>query len=93
MSSEKKEPSLSKTKTKERLCPRCKLPMNKDDVLNALSHDGKTVICSTCGQIESLEKLDPMRAHYLKVGQRRAQAGMYGLDKDGNPNLPKVKIK
>jgi len=47
------------------------------------------MICSTCGQIESLETLDPMRAHYLKVGLRRAQAAMYGLDENGNPKLPK----
>lgn len=63
--------------------------MEEDDALNALSHDGKTVICSLCGQIESLEKFDPVRAHYLRVGQRRTQAALYGLDEKGNPKLPK----
>ena len=72
-----------------KLCPRCKLEMNEDNALNALSHNGRTVICSTCGQIESLEKFDPARAYGLKFGQRQMQAAKYGLDKDGNPKLPK----
>jgi len=76
---------MSETK----LCPRCYLPMPSDDAFNALSHNGKTVICSMCGQIESLEKFDPLRAYYLKIGQKRAQAALYGLDKNRNPKLPK----
>jgi hypothetical protein len=73
-----------------KICPRCKLPELQDnDALNALSHDGKTYVCSTCGQIESLEKFDPARAYGLKLGQRRAQAALYGLDKKHNPKLPK----
>ena len=72
-----------------KLCPRCKLPMEDDDVLNALSHDGKTVICSMCGQIESYKTLCPMRAEGLLIAQKRVQAAYYGLDKKGNPKLPK----
>jgi len=72
-----------------KLCPRCKLEMEDDDALNAISHDGKTVICSICGQIESLEAFDPARAYGLKMAQRQAQAAKYGLDKDRNPKLPK----
>ena len=78
-------------KETSKLCPRCYLPMPSEDVLNCLSHDGKTVICSTCGQIESLEKLYPARAEGLRIGQIRAQAAIYGLDKNGNPKLPKKK--
>jgi len=74
-----------------RLCPRCKLPMPNSDVLNAISHDGKTIICTTCGQIESLEKFAPERAEGLRIAQKRAQAAMYGLDKDGEPKLPITK--
>ena len=71
-------------------CPRCKIvDINDDDALNALSHDGKTYVCSTCGQIESLERLDPVRAEGLKVGLRRAQAAVFGLDKNNNPKIPK----
>jgi len=73
----------------ERLCPRCFLPMPDDDVLCAQSHDGKMVICSICGQIESFEKFDFARAEGLKMGQRHAQAARYGLDEHGNPKLPK----
>ena len=70
-------------------CPRCHLPeMNEDDTLNALSHDGKTYICTTCGQIESLERFSPDRAEGLRIGQRRTQAALYGLDEKGNPKLP-----
>lgn len=66
--------------------------MPKDEVLNALSHDGKTVICSTCGRIESLERMGAMgQAEGLKIGQRRTQAAIYGLDKDGKPKLPSLK--
>jgi len=66
--------------------------MNIDDALNALSHDGKTIICTTCGQIESLEKLGAhAQAYGLKINQRRIQAAIYGLDKNGNPKLPKLK--
>jgi hypothetical protein len=73
-----------------KLCPRCKLATLEDnDALNAVSHDGKTIVCATCGLIESLEKFDPARAEGLKLGQRRAQAAMYGLDKKRNPKLPK----
>jgi hypothetical protein len=64
--------------------------MNDDDVLNALSHDGKTVICTTCGQIESYEAMGLFDMVYgLKTGQRRSQAALYGLDEKGNPKLPK----
>lgn len=71
-------------------CPKCKIgDMNDDDALNALSHDGTTYVCSTCGQIESLERLDPLRAEGLKIGLRRAQAAIFGLDKNNNPKLPK----
>ncbi len=72
-----------------KLCPRCKLPMEEDDVLNALSHDGKTMICSMCGQIESLQTLDSGRAEGLLIAQKRVQAAYYGLDKNRNPKLPK----
>ena len=73
-------------------CPRCHLPaMEDDDALNARSHDGTMYICSQCGKIESLKTLDPMRAHYLEIGQRRAQAALYGLDEKGNPKIPKEK--
>lgn len=74
---------------KERLCPRCFLPMPDEDVLCSLSHDGKTVICSTCGQIESFEQVDYAKAEGLRMGQRHAQAALYGLDKNRNPKLPK----
>ena len=83
-----KEP-LPKEVSSRKLCPKCKLPMEQDDVLNALSHNGKTVICSICGQIESFEKFDSARAEGLKIGQRRAQAAIYGLDQNGNPKVPK----
>jgi hypothetical protein len=77
-----------------KICPRCFLPTLADnEVLNSLSHDGKTYVCSQCGQIESLERLDPMRAQFLKLGQKRAQAGLYGLDKNRNPKLPSVNQK
>lgn len=73
-----------------KLCPRCKLPtLEEEEVLNCLSHDGKTYICRMCGQIESFEKLCPSRAYGLKIGQRRAQAALYGLDENRNPKLPK----
>lgn len=71
-----------------KLCPRCRLEMKDDPVLNAVSHDGKTEICSLCGLIESLEKLAPDRAYGLKVGQKRMQAAIYGLDEKGEPKLP-----
>jgi len=78
----------------QKICPKCYLPsLNDDNVFNALSHDGKTYICSDCGQIQSLEKLDPMRAEGLKLGQRQAQVALYGLDKDHNPNLPPNETK
>ena len=71
-------------------CPRCKMDtMEDDDVLNALSHDGKTYICSTCGRIESLERFRPDLAEGLKIAQRRAQAAIFGIDEKGNPKLPK----
>ena len=82
----------SKIEEKEdskRLCPRCFLPMPDPDVLCARSHDGKTVICSMCGEIESFEKFDFARAEGLKIAQRRAQAALYGLDEHGDPKLPK----
>ena len=72
-----------------KLCPRCKLEMPDIPSLCALSHDGKTVICTLCGQIESMEQFDPSRAYGMKVGLRRMQAAKYGLDKNGNPKLPK----
>ena len=75
---------------KMKLCPRCKLPkLHEDDALDARSHDGKTVICTLCGQIESYEKFAPHLAQGLKVGQRREQAARYGLDEHGNPKLPR----
>ena len=72
-------------------CPRCHLPeLEDEEVLNALSHDGKTYICSTCGKIESLEKLGQEGIAYgLRLGQRRAQAALYGLDENREPKLPK----
>ena len=71
-------------------CPRCKLLTLQDNsVLNALSHDGKTQICNVCAQIESFEKTAPHLAEELKVGLRRIQAAVFGLDKNGNPKLPK----
>jgi len=74
-----------------KLCPRCKLPMNNDNALNALSHDGAIYICSLCGEIESWEKFDPSRAYGLRVAQLRAQAATYGINpKTGNPNLPSI---
>jgi hypothetical protein len=63
--------------------------MNDDDALNALSHDGKTAICSTCGQIESYEKFAPDLAEGLRIGQKRSQAAIYGLNSKGEPNLQK----
>jgi hypothetical protein len=73
-------------------CPRCFLPQLQDEeVLNSLAHDGSGYICIQCGQIESLTTLDPFRAHYLKVGLKRAQAGLYGLNEFGDPNLPRCK--
>lgn len=66
--------------------------MNKNPALNAISHDGKTKICSICGQIESLEKMGAIgQAEGLRIGQRRSQAALYGLDEKGNPKLPKEK--
>ena len=74
-----------------KLCPRCKLPtLYDEEVMNCLSHDGKTYICQMCGKIESLRRISPSSAYGLKLSQRQAQAAMYGLDKDRNPNLPKV---
>jgi len=71
-------------------CPRCKLFTLQDNpALNALSLDGKTQICNTCAQIETLEKTAPCIAEGLKIGLRRTQAAVFGLDKDGNPKLPK----
>ena len=71
-------------------CPRCKLmTLNDNPALNAVSLDGKTQICTTCGQIESLEKFAPDRAEGLKIGLRRTQAAVFGIDKNGNPKLPK----
>lgn len=88
--SETDEAYLNCKKPSSRLCPWCKLPALEDDpALNAVSHDGKTEICSMCGQIESLERFDPMRAEGLRLGQRRAQAALYGLDKNRNPKLPR----
>jgi len=78
-----------KPQMSERLCPRCFLPMPSSDVLCARSHNGKTIICSTCGQIESLEKLAPGHAEGLIIAQRRAQAARYGLNKNRDPKLPK----
>jgi len=63
--------------------------MEDEDALNALSHDGKTVICPTCGQIESYEKFAPDLAEGLKIGQKRLQAALYGLDEKRQPKLPK----
>ena len=75
---------------KKKICPQCHLPeLAEDPAQNALSHDGKTMICSTCGLIESLDKFAPDRAYGLRVGQRRTQAALYGLDEMGNPKLPK----
>jgi len=84
-----KEPRFKVGEQVKGLCPKCKLPMNKDDALNALSHDGKTVICSMCGQIEGLEKIDPLHVEGLKTVQRQLQAIRYGCDKNGQPKLPK----
>ena len=72
-----------------KLCPRCKLEMSENPALNAVSHDGKTEICTLCGQIESLEKFATDRAYGLKVGQKRMQAAKYGLDEKGEPKLPR----
>lgn len=72
-----------------KLCPRCKLEMNEDDALNALSHDGQQIICTLCAKIEGLEMFAPDRAYGLKIGLRRMQAAKYGLDEKGNPKLPK----
>lgn len=77
-------------KVKIRLCPRCFLQMAEEDVLNSLSHDGKTIVCSQCGHIESMSKLSPDSVYGLKLGQRRAQAAMWGLNKNRDPNLPKI---
>ena len=75
-------------------CPRCFLEtLHDEDVLNAVSHDGKEVICSTCGRIESLERLNPALAMALKMGQRQVQAARYGLDKNRNPRLPMIDKK
>lgn len=51
------------------------------------------MICTECGRIESLEALNPDMAYGLKVGIRRAQAALYGLDENGDPKLPKDKEK
>jgi hypothetical protein len=78
------------SETKKKLCQRCKVfPLDYNPAMNAVSHDGKTMICTNCGQIESFEKLDPVRAEGLKVGLRRTQAALYGLDENGDPKLPK----
>jgi len=69
-------------------CPRCKLPMQDNDALNAVSLDGKTIICTMCAQIESLERAAPHIAEGLKISQRRLQAAIFGLDDKGNPRLP-----
>jgi len=74
-----------------KLCPKRKLPeLNEHDVFNALSHDRKMYICTTCGKIESLEKMGAVDvAEGLKIGQRRSQVALYGLDRKGNPKLPR----
>jgi hypothetical protein len=73
----------------ERICPRCFLPMNKDDVMNSLSHDNKIYICNQCGQIESMKGiLGPDSVYGLELGQRRIQAALYGLNKNRDPNTP-----
>lgn len=73
----------------KKLCPRCKLSMKDNPVLNARSHNGKLEICTTCGQIESLEALGISdQAEGLRVGQKRSQAAIYGLDEKGEPKLP-----
>ena len=71
----------------EVLCPRCFLPMDPDPAKNSLSLDGKTTICSLCGQIETFRTTDPMHAEGLRMGQRQMQAVGYGLVK-GEPKLP-----
>jgi len=38
---------------------------------------------------ESYVKFAPHLAYGLKVGQKRAQAALYGLDEHGEPKLPK----
>jgi len=74
----------------DKICPRCKLDMNVNSALNALSHDGKTEICTMCGQIESLEKLGAYaNVEGLRIQQRRLQGVKYGVDKNGDPKLPK----
>ena len=79
----------------KKTCPRCKLPaLEVDNALNALSHDGKEYICSVCGQIEGFESIGAVHfAEGLKVGQRRAQAALYGLDEKGNPKIPREEMK
>ena len=78
----------------KKLCPKCYLEMNENPVLNALSHDGKTEICTTCGQIESLEAVGAYaQAEGLRVNQRRIQAVIYGLDENQNPKLPKKAVE
>ena len=73
----------------KKICPKCKLPMEDNNALNSLSLDGKTTICSLCGQIESLERTAPHLAEGLKIALSRAQAAVFGLDKHGDPKLPK----
>ena len=82
----------------KKICPKCFLPaptssINENDVMNSLSHDGKTYICSQCGQIESMGGIYGEAAVYGQIlGQRRAQAALYGLIK-GEPNVPRVKLE
>lgn len=74
-----------------KLCPRCRLTMNEDPALNARSHKGNVEICTTCAQIEGYRGAGLIGlAEGLEVGQRRVQAALYGLDKDGQPKLPPI---
>lgn len=76
--------------TKERLCPRCFLPMNAEDVMNSVSLKDQTVICSLCGQIESLDALAPGASYGVTLGQRQVQAAKWDINKKHDPNLPKI---
>ena len=88
MENDKKEKN---TITDLRLCPRCFLPMNPDDVMNSLSHDSKSIICNDCGKMESMRGICGTESVYgLEIGQRRAQAAMWGLNKKRDPDLPKI---
>jgi hypothetical protein len=81
----------------KRICPQCFLPnptspIDDDDVMNSLSHDGEIYICSRCGQMESMGGIfgDAM-IYGLVIANERAQAALFGLVK-GRPNIPKVKL-